>query len=183
MKAVLLALLCGLLLVVAASIAFNRTETKSRARRLLKTYLVVLVALIVVHLSTPADLGFLPPALVTPIEWVDLGFAVFLFSAGFFGGVLQLYNLADRGFSLRILIDILQSPCAGLTPGEVMTDYSAGHGIPWMYQKRVDGMTATGLAHVANGDLVLTPKGRRIAQIFAWLQDFARVQPQKAHDR
>jgi hypothetical protein len=183
MKAVLLALLCGLLLFVAASIAFKLTETGSRARLLLKVYLAVLVVLIVVHLSTPADLGFLPSALVTPIEWVDLGFAVFLFAAGFFGGVLQLYNLADRGFSLRILIDILQSSRAGLTPGEVMTDYSAGHGIPWMYQKRLDGMTAAGLVHVTNGNAVLTPKGRRIAEFFAWLQDFARVQPQQALDR
>jgi len=182
MKPVLLALVCGVLLFAAASVAFNLSGTKRRARALLVIYLVVLALLVVLELTTPANLGILPPTLVTPLWWVDLGFAVFLFSAGFFGCVLQLYNLADRGFSLRIMIDILGSP-GGLTADEIMTGYSAGRGIPWMYQKRLDGLVATGLVRLADGQLFLTPKGERTARLFGGLQEFARVRPRKAAER
>jgi hypothetical protein len=111
------------------------------------------------------------------MSWVDLAFAVFLYSVGFFGGILQLYNLADRGFSLRILIDILEAPSQSLSLDDVMRSYSAGRGIDWMYAKRLEDMQSAGLAKVEGECLVLTPKGQRVAKLFTWLQEFARVAP------
>jgi hypothetical protein len=38
-------------------------------------------------------------------------------------------------------------------------------------------MQSAGLAKVEGESLVLTPKGQRVARLFTWLQEFARVAP------
>lgn len=177
MKAILLAVLAGLLLFACVSACLRSGITQRHARLMLIAFLSVLPVLLAVHLLTPPNLGFLGAKLVTPMAWVDIAFAVFLYSAGFFGGILQLYNLADRGFSLRILIDILEAPSQAMRLDDVMQGYSAGRGIAWMYAKRLEDMQSAGLAKVEGESLVLTPKGQRVAKLFTWLQEFARVAP------
>ena len=181
MKAILVAALVELLLLVVVSWGLRSGITVRRARLMLIAFLSVVPVLLAIHLLTPPDLGFLGAELVMPIAWVDIAFSVFLYSAGFFGGILQLYNLADRGFSLRILIDILEAPSEAMRPDDVMQGYSAGRGIAWMYAKRLNDMQSAGLARVDDECLVLTPKGRRVAKLFTWLQEFARITP-KAGD-
>jgi hypothetical protein len=175
MKAILLAALAELLLFACVSAFLRSGVTRRRARSMLIAFLSLLPVLLVAHLLTPPDLGFLPAELVMPIAWVDIAFAVFLYSVGFFDGILQLYNLADRGFSLRILIDILEAPSQTMRLDDVMQGYSAGRGIAWMYAKRLEDMQSAGLAKVEGASLVLTPKGQRVAKLFTWLQEFARV--------
>jgi hypothetical protein len=177
MKAILLAALAALLLFACVSACLRSGITQRRARMMLIAFLSGFPVLLAVHVLTPPDLGFLAAELVMPIAWVDIAFAVFLYSVGFFGGILQLYNLADRGFSLRILIDILQAPSQVLRLDDVMQGYSAGRGIAWMYAKRLEDMQSAGLAKVEGESLVLTPKGQRVASLFTWLQEFARVTP------
>jgi hypothetical protein len=177
MKAILLAALAELLLFACVSACLRSGITKQRARLMLIAFLSVLPVLLAAHLLTPPDLGFLSPELMMPIAWVDITFAVFLYSVGFFGGILQLYNLADRGFSLRILIDILEAPPQAMRLDDVMQGYSGGRGIAWMYAKRLEDLQSAGLAKVEGKCLVLTPKGQRIAKLFTWLQEFARVAP------
>jgi hypothetical protein len=177
MKAVLIAAFAELLLLTCVSALLRAGVAQRRARLLLIVFVSVLPVLLSVHLLTPPGLGFLGAGLVTPIAWVDLAFAVFLYSAGFFGGILQLYNLADRGFSLRILIDILEAPAKAMTLDDVMKGYSAGRGIGWMYAKRLQDLQRAGLARVEGERLALTPKGLRVAKIFTRLQEFARVAP------
>jgi superfamily II helicase len=58
-----------------------------------------------------------------------------------------------------------------------MQSYSAGRGIAWMYAKRLEDMQSAGLAKIEGESLVLTPKGQRVAKLFMWLQQFARVAP------
>jgi hypothetical protein len=177
MKAILLAVLAGLLLFACASSGLRSGITQRRARLMLVAFLSVLPVLLAVHLLTPPNLGFLSAELVMPIAWVDIAFAMFLYGVGFFGGILQLYNLADRGFSLRILIDILETPSQAMRLDDVMQGYSAGRGIAWMYTKRLEDLQNAGLAKVEGESLVLTPKGQRVAKLFTWLQEFARVAP------
>jgi hypothetical protein len=177
MKAILAAALAELLLLVVVSWSMQSGITHRRARLMLIAFMSVLPVLLAIHFLTPPDLGFLNAELVMPIAWVEVAFSVFLYSVGFFGGILQLYNLADRGFSLRILIDILEAPSQAMNLDDVMQGYSAGRGIAWMYAKRLDDMGSTGLARVEGECLVLTPKGRRVATLFTWLQEFARISP------
>jgi hypothetical protein len=175
MKAILIAALFGILLFGAASSCFRQAQTTRRARLLVMLFLWALPLLVLVHLTTPDDLGFLSSSWVAPYWWVDLGFCFFLFASGFLGGLLQLYNLADRGLSLRMLIDILQSRDGALSAEEIVTSYSAGHGIVWMYQKRLGDMTAAGLIVARSDAICLSVKGRRMADLFAALREFVRA--------
>jgi hypothetical protein len=177
MKAIIVAALADLVLFVGVSWCLRSGVTDQRARLMLIAFMSVLPLLLAIHLLTPPDLGFLSAEFVMPIAWIDVAFSVFLYSVGFFGGILQLYNLADRGFSLRILIDILETPSGAMSLDDVMRGYSAGRGIGWMYAKRLNDMQSGGLARLESECLVLTPKGRRVAKLFKWLQEFARITP------
>jgi hypothetical protein len=177
MKTILVAALAELLLFVCVSMCLRSGFAHRRARSMLIAFITVLPALLAIHLLTPPDLGFLHAEYAMAPAGIDIGFAVFLYSAGFFGGILQLYNLAERGFSLRILIDILEAPSEAIGLDDVMTGYSAGRGVAWMYAKRLDDLQSAGLARVEGQCLVLTPKGQRVAKLFMWLHEFARVTP------
>lgn len=176
MKAILLALAAGALLFAIGTWRLRRAPSGRGAATWLLTFLAILPVLAVTHRLTPPDLSVLPYAFQIPIPIIDFGFCLFLYTAGFFGGILQLYNLAERGFSLRILIDILHASQGRMTLDEVMKYYSAGRGIAWMYSKRVEGMIAAGLVVENAGQLVLTDRGHRAARLFSWLQDVARVE-------
>jgi len=182
MKAILVAAFAELLLLISVSVCLRSGLTRRPARMMVAIFIAVLPVLLAIHLLTPPGLGFLGAELVMPIGWVDVAFAVFLYTAGFFGGVLQLYNLADRGFSLRILIDILEAPSRVMNLDEVMKGYSAGRGIAWMYSKRLDDLQHAGLATLTGECLELAPKGKRVARLFERLQEFARI-TSKVEDR
>jgi hypothetical protein len=179
MKAILLALVAGLLVFAVVTAVFRLSGAYRTAKTLLLIFLAVAPCLAGLVLLTPADLGFLGAKLVNPSIAVDLGFALFLYTAGFFGGLLQLYNLADRGFSLRILIDALELQSGSTSLDRVMSGYSAGKGIVWMYDKRIDGMTSTGLVTLEANEMKLTGKGWRAAWVFGRLREFTR-QPSMA---
>ena len=95
-----------------------------------------------------------------------------MWTAAFFGGILQLYNLADRGFSLRIVMDIDSSKRRALTLDEILRAYGAGRGIDWMYQKRLDDLVRHRLACIENHSVRNRPRGHRLAVAFGWLRRF-----------
>jgi hypothetical protein len=175
MKAIILSLASGILLIIFATMLFRVWHVERRARALFQIFLLCLGLLVMMHLLTPANLGILPPSTVIPMPFVDLVFAVFLLTVGFMGGVLQVYNLADRGLSLRMIIDILTSPCGKATSRDVMTQYSGGQGIEWMYEKRFQGLLAAGLIKFDDSVVRLTQKGRRVANLFATLQNYCGI--------
>ena len=180
MNAIICASLALFTCVIVITIGFRMLDTEMRAAFMLKVFIVILPGLIMLHFVLPADLGFLPEGTTTikGWDWIDLVFSIFLYFSGFFGGILQLYNIADRGFSLRILIDINTSQNGAMTLDEVMTGYSAGKGIEWMYNKRIIGMKKSGLVIQNGTKLVLTEKGMWVAKLFNSLRRVACVAPQ-----
>jgi hypothetical protein len=174
MKAVILASLATLVNLAVVTAAFRSVRIERRALALVRLFFLCLAVLVGVHLATPDDLGVIPAALVARPGWFDLVNAVFFFGAAFFGGVLQLYNLAERGFSLRILIDVAERPGQTATVDEIQGGYSRGSGLGWMYEKRINGLVRQGLVAVENDDLVLTRRGMRMACVFAILRRFLK---------
>ena len=176
MKAILVASAMCVVYLVLATVAFRLAGPDAKRVRLMTLlFLCTLPLVVAIHLLTPPDLGFIPPAFVENPN-LELGFLVFLYCSSFFGGVLQLYNLADRGFSLRIAIDISQSDDGCMTVGEVIRSYSAGRGARWMYQKRIDDLVALKLVEIADDRVTATPKGLRVAGRFSWLRNFIGVE-------
>src|SRR4051794_8393913 len=99
MKAIVLSGAMTIALLAIATLVLRLWPSNHRARQLTLIYLACFAILALIWQEAPADLGFLAPPLLTEPRWLDLTAALFFFSAAFFGGVLQLYNLADRGFS------------------------------------------------------------------------------------
>jgi hypothetical protein len=176
MKAIGLATAMTMLLLLLATLTFRLFQSGRRARQLAILYALCAVLLVCLWLVTPDDLGVLPPALVVTPRWLDLLLALFFFSAAFFGGVLQLYNLADRGFSLRILIDALEHPSGTADIDRLVGEYGGGRGIRWMYDKRVADMLNGAFIARAGGNLVLCRKGISLADLFIRVRQFLRLE-------
>jgi hypothetical protein len=180
MKPILLALVVGVACLVLVTITLRYRRGTPSALALVANYAALLPVLVGLELLTPPDLGFLPAGYVfASLPW-EVAFAVFLLTAGFFGGVLQLYNLAERGLSLRILIDIAESTAGRLTLDQVMSDYGGGQGIAWMYDKRIAGLLQTGLVERKDTALSLTPRGRRFAIAFGAMRTALRLDEPRA---
>jgi len=103
---------------------------------------------------------------------------VFFFSAAFFGGALQLYNLADRGFSLRILIDVEETNSDVVDADWLVANYAGGRGLTWMYGKRIEGLLETKLVDRKAEMIELTSKGERAAAVLLAVRRFLRLEPQ-----
>ena len=175
MKALLLALGCSLLYALLITLVFRTIALRERAAVMCRLFLATVPVYLALYALTPADLGVLAPWLVEP-RYVPAGlFGLFIHGALFFGGWLQIYNLAERGFSLRILTDIDESPERALSAAEIEARYGGGRGMGWMLDKRVQGVVETGMATLDDGRLRLTPKGARAAWVFGRLRALLRL--------
>jgi hypothetical protein len=166
MKAICLASAMTVVLLALVTFCFRLYPSAHRARQMLFMYLFCLAVLVALWFATPDDLGLLGRSLLTKPAWLDLTAMVFFFSAGFFGGALQLYNLCDRGFSLRILIDMLEAPIGAVDVDYLTANYSSGRGLVWMYRKRIDDIVAARFIDQMNKRIVLTAKGAMFADLF-----------------
>lgn len=174
MKAVILASLATVVSFVVITALFRWWRIERGARALLCVFSLGLGLVVVTEFSTFSDIFALPGVLATTPRWFDIASSIFFFTAAFFGGILQIYNLADRGFSLRILIDLHEHPNRRGTVNSLFHGYSDGRGIGWMYQKRIDDMLRNGLITVNGENLVLTDRGARTARVFRALRRIFR---------
>jgi hypothetical protein len=175
MKAIIIASAALVVLAVAVTLAFRRQAATRGAATLVKLFLWHVPAVALACAVTPADLGVLSPTLLAEPPWLDLAACLFFYAAGFGGGLAQLYNLADRGFSLRILAELGAARGRALTVAEIAERYSEGRGLGWMYGKRLEGLVGQRLVVVDGDDVVLTARGRLWAGRFARLRGFLRL--------
>lgn len=159
MTGILLAMGFGLATALLMTSILRRAQGKGPLKRLAMLYLAGVAALaICTHLVlSPPGAG----------HWLAVGFACFLYTAGFWGGLVQLYNLADRGLSLRMLIDAVESPGSAVTASGIVSGYAAGRGLAWMYEKRLSGLARTGLIERRDGMASITARGRSVARLMA----------------
>jgi hypothetical protein len=178
MKAVILATAMTIVLLAVVTLALRHHPTPRRARKMMLSYVVCFISAALVWFATPADLGFLAPSLLIEPAWLDLSLMLFFFSAAFFGGVLQLYNLADRGLSLRILIDFAEADSPIVDTDWLIANYGGGRGLTWMYGKRIAGMLETNLIERKPDMIALTSKGTRAAAVLFAIRRFLRLEPE-----
>jgi hypothetical protein len=169
LKSLILAAPTALLYVALVTAVFRIRRVRRRAAAMLWTWLMTIPVFVSLHVLTPADLDVLPPALTEPAAAVELAFGLFLNAAIFLGGFLQIYNLADRGLSLRALTDIAEAG-RPLTVDEVARAYAGGRSLQWMYEKRLHGLVEQRLVRVDDGLVAITERGKRAARLFARLR-------------
>jgi hypothetical protein len=174
-KGLLLAAASSLLCALAVTVLFRAVAVRRKAAAMLQVFLATVPLYIAAYALLPADLDWLPEWLVEPRALVCGAFGLFVHAALFFGGWLQVYNLAERGFSLRILIDIDESAAGALSVEEEEASYGGGRGVRWMLDKRIEGLLSAGLAVERAGRLVAAPRGARAARLFGGLRAFLRI--------
>lgn len=175
MKGLILAVMFSLIYLGLITAVFRYSKVTERATLMARLFVITLAAFGTAHWMSPASLWLLPEYLVEPFGVVDLAFGLLLYAAVVFGGILQVYAQADRGFSLRILLDAAASPDAAVTARGLVTGYSGGAGIKWMCQRRIDGLVDHGFIQIVDGRVRNLPKGQRAALVFGWLRRFLRL--------
>lgn len=149
--------LCGLLittwLIVQAAV-FHLVAPRKAFASMLASFAPTLPLYLLLHVMTPADLGFLPSAFVGA-DWRlglvnGLVLQVLLFlTAGLF------YSHADRSITIRLLIELARAPQQRLT----LAQMQAVCGVEVLMADRLEIMLANRFL-IARGDrFVLTPKG------------------------
>jgi hypothetical protein len=176
MKAIILATAMTIVLLAVVTIALRFHQTAQRVKQMTLIYFGCVILLVLAWFTTSVDLGFFSPSLLIEPEWLDFSLMLFFFTAAFFGGALQLYNLADRGFSLRILIDVEQTAHA-IDAEWLVANYGGGKGLTWMYGKRIEGLLETKLVDRKAETLELTSKGERAADVFLAVRRFLHLEP------
>ena len=100
MKGLLLAAASSLLCVAAVTVVFCIVDVRRRAAAMLRIFLATIPLYVAAYALTPADLWLLPERLVEPRSFLCGVFGLFVHAALFFGGWLQVYNLAFLGYNL-----------------------------------------------------------------------------------
>lgn len=175
MKGLLLAATASLLYPLLVMLLFRRVTIRRRAAAMLRLFLATVPLYAGAYAATPADLGFLPPWLVEPRFVPACALGLFVHGALFFGGWLQVYNLADRGCALHILLAIGESPARVLSAAEIEARYNRGREPHWMPDKRIESVLDVGLATLRDGRLRATPRGVRAARLFGPLRAFLHL--------
>lgn len=163
------------MVAVAVTIGFRRATGPRGVGLMVKAFVGCVPVLVTGWLMTPDDLGFLPRRLLAEPAWLDLAGCLFFYTAAFAGGLLQLYNLADRGLSVRILAELRTAAGHAMTADEIAARYSAGRGLAWMYDKRLSDLVRQRLVVVDAGEVMLTGRGRLLAWCFARMRRFLRL--------
>lgn len=174
MKAILLAAAMTVLFLGVMTAMLRRPSRSGRTRRLTRLWLGSVPLLALTYWLTPADLGLLPASLLDDPPWFGPLFCLGIWSVGYFGGLLQLYNLADRGLSLRLLIHTATAPERGDDsdgrPGICLDRLLAGESDDspggWILDRRLHELQAAGLVEVAGKTVSIRPAARRAAR---WL--------------
>jgi hypothetical protein len=164
----------SLIYLAVVTAVFRAIPLNRRAAMMVRLWAASLFGFVGLYLSTPSDLWILPSSLGAVPTLSGLLFGVLVYTAAFFGGTLQLYNLAERGFSLRILIDIDETPGGAMTPTDILHNYSRCRGLSWMYQKRLDGLLEQGMIALDDGRIRNTARGQRTAIVAERLRSFMR---------
>ncbi len=81
-------------------------------------------------------------------------------------GLVALWFGTPDGFSLRILVDMLEAPTSAVDVDYLTANYSSGRGLVWMYRKRIDDIVAARFVGHANKSVMLTAKGEMFAELF-----------------
>jgi hypothetical protein len=178
MKAIIFASAMTIVLLAVVTMALRFHQMAQRAKQMTLIYFGCVILLVLVWFATSADLGFLAPSLLIEPGWLDFSLMLFFFTAAFFGGALQLYNLADRGFSLRILIDVEQMNSHAIDADWLVANYGGGKGLTWMYGKRIEGLLETKFVERKAEMIELTLKGERAADVLLAVRRFLRLEPQ-----
>lgn len=171
MKGVILSLVTlafyGLVVMAGAHLLRPKRHTALFAAALL----ISTPSYFVLYWITPADLWFLPQAWTCSIAWLELlyGFVVFGLNVH---SVVDTVIAGCSGFSVSLLVAILETPDRQATTGHLIAQFKPADGSDLIYGWRVPHLAQRGYIRVepSTGNCVLTAKGRFVARVARFLK-------------
>jgi hypothetical protein len=145
---------------------------RARFRSMVALHGALALALLTVYALTPPDLVPLPRgwgaggSVLGGLNAVAVHWFLFM-------GYSMFYFLVDRGFSLRIMIEIDRAPGGALGQAEVAAVYPP----PGVVRRRLEEMVEIGRLTRRGDAYRLTARGRFDARMFAWVKTFLRLGP------
>ncbi len=172
MGGALLSVLWMLAVMAVSILLFHLRPVQRRFRTLCTVFAVGAVGFTVSYLQmSPAVFG-LPPNRTEP--WTEFLNGFYLYSFWFFGVFVQLYSLADRGFSLTMLTDLLSEGSVIRTRQEIKAGYASGKGTAYVKHKRMAQIIHGGFIRREQDGYRDTRLGRRVGRFLLTLQQLYR---------
>ena len=142
----------------------------ARFRAMTRLHAGLAAAILLVYAATPPDLVPLPHgwgaggSVLGALNAVAVHWFLFM-------GYAMFYFLVDRGFSLRIMIEVERAGALG------RDGIAAAYPPAGVVRRRLDEMVEIGRLVRAGARYRLTPRGRFDARMFAWLKTFLQLGP------
>ncbi|MBI3635536.1 MAG: hypothetical protein HY216_04865 [Candidatus Rokubacteria bacterium] len=171
LKGIVLALAAFAVFLPVHVLLFRAARPHFRFRLMTRLHWTLSATILVVFALTPPDLGILPAtpgragAVLGAVNAIVVHWFLFM-------GYSMFYFLVDRGFSLRIMIEIATAPGGALSAEDLAVAYPPRA----VVRRRLDEMVDIGRLTRDDDRYDLTPAGRRAALVFRFVKSFLRFE-------
>ena len=167
LKGILVALFCFILFLLIHALIFHNWRIKKHFEAIMIIFYSLIPVYALIYFLTPYFFAHSTPAVI--VGFVN-GFIIYLF---LFFGYCQFYFIIDRSISVRVMIEMENSPQKKLTAEEIKEVYS----LDGLLTRRLGHMVGTNYIVENSGYYTNTRKGRFEARLFKFLKDFLQLGP------
>lgn len=180
-KAYLIGIFCFILFLILHVIIFRKFNLEERFQTLVKIFFSLIPVYILLYILIPYDLVSLVPSEPIkphlPLWLIETLSGVFNFLGGLmlyvflFLGYCQFYFIVDRSISVRVMIELENSPEKKLSCEEIKRVY----GFDEILSKRLKHMLDSKYIVENSGYYMNTKKGRFEARVLKFLKEFLNL--------
>lgn len=181
LKAYVIGLFCFIVFLILHVIIFRKFELEERFKALVNIFYSLIPLYALLYILIPYDLVSVVPAEPVkphlPLWLIELLSGVFNFLAGLmfyvflFLGYCQFYFIVDRSISVRVMIELENSPEKKLSFDEIKKIYDFNE----ILSRRLGHMADSKYIVQNSGYYTNTKKGRLEAKTFKFLKDFLNL--------
>jgi len=165
LKGILIALFCFILFLLIHVVIFHNRPIKKRFHTMVMIFYSLFPIYILIYFLTP---GFLTQSISSIIVGFLNGIVIYvLLFLGYFG----FYFIIDRSISVRIMIELENSPEKQLTFEQIKEVYSMDD----MLSRRLKHMVGSNYIIENSGYYKNTRKGRYEARLFRFLKEYLKL--------
>ncbi len=167
LKGIVIAFFCFILFLLIHAVIFHNWKVKKRFQAIIIIFYSLFLVYTLIYFLTPSFLTYADSSVIA--GFVN-GVVIYVF---LFFGYCQFYFIIDRSISVRVMIELENSPEKQLTAEEIKKVYS----LDSLLTRRLGQMVGTNYIVESSGFYKNTRKGRYEARFFKFLKDFMQLGP------
>ena len=166
-KGILIALFCFILFLLIHALIFHNLKIKKRFHTIAMTFYSLFPVYALIFFLIPVfPTGSVSSTIISFLN----GIVIYVF---LFFGYCQFYFIIDRSISVRVMIELENSPEKQLTVEQIKEAYS----LDYLLLRRLGHMVGTNYITENAGYYKNTRKGRYEARLFKFLKEFLQLGP------